>query len=65
MSDAVDGRSAARCRAGRLCGNTTLFYRSHPPRAAAAGTSHACGTRERQSEGGPTWSSPTRVSVNS
>eukprot|EP00966_Prymnesium_polylepis_P151019 3488801-Prymnesium_polylepis.1 len=35
MSDAVDGRSAVRCRNTIMCGKTSLFYRSEPPRAAA------------------------------
>eukprot|EP00966_Prymnesium_polylepis_P035679 828644-Prymnesium_polylepis.1 len=37
MSDAVDGRSGAGA-AARLCGKTTLFYRSHPAWAAARRT---------------------------
>eukprot|EP00966_Prymnesium_polylepis_P326965 7382841-Prymnesium_polylepis.2 len=36
MSNAVDRRSAARCRNTILCAKTILFYRSEPPRLAAS-----------------------------
>eukprot|EP00966_Prymnesium_polylepis_P128402 2969738-Prymnesium_polylepis.1 len=39
MSDAVDGRSAARCRNTTVRGKTSLFYRSDPACAAARRTS--------------------------
>eukprot|EP00966_Prymnesium_polylepis_P200510 4646193-Prymnesium_polylepis.1 len=49
MSDAVDGRGRSGCEVpqhdSRLCGKTTLFYRSDPPSAHGCGTSAQASVR--------------------
>eukprot|EP00966_Prymnesium_polylepis_P255457 5902210-Prymnesium_polylepis.1 len=48
MSDAVDGRSAARCRNTIARQNVTFLQRSEPPRAAARQTHRSCAPHVRR-----------------